>query len=183
MVSKRKKVPQTALGIWKANRIANLCHDFSEPLVPGNFLSLFTLCFISLGPRETVANHIFAAAVSRELISLFCKTKLKITAPAEPVSPPEKLHAPESPSGVRSEQVEIAPETPVLRSQSVKSFGTPKSPDAVDMDTLTPETFGGIEKEEPPRGSREQAAPSGYAEEVPFLDRDQEHDFNLLNEV
>ncbi|KAB2614074.1 sister chromatid cohesion 1 protein 2-like [Pyrus ussuriensis x Pyrus communis] len=156
LVSKRKKVPQTALAIWKASRIANLCHDFSEPLVP--------------------------AAVSRELRSLFCKKKLKITAPAEPFSPPEKLHAPESPSGVRSEQVEIAPETPVLRSQSVKSFGTPKSPDAVDMDTLTPETFGGIEKEEPPRGSREQAAPSGYAEEVPFLDRDQEHDFNLLNE-
>ncbi|CAN6575102.1 unnamed protein product [Malus baccata var. baccata] len=182
LVSKRKKVPQTALAIWKASRIANLCHDFSEPLIPGNFLSLFTLCFISPGPRGTVANHIFSAAVSRELRSIFCKTKLKITAPAEPVAPPEKLHAPESPSGVKSEQVEIAPETPVLRSQSVKSFGTPKSPDAVDMDILTPETFGEIEKEEPPLGSREQPAPSGYAEEVPFLDRDQEHDFNLLNE-
>ncbi|KAM2014341.1 hypothetical protein ACFX16_045010 [Malus domestica] len=156
LVSKRKKVPQTALAIWKASRIANLCHDFSEPLIP--------------------------AAVSRELRSLFCKTKLKITAPAEPVAPPEKLHAPESPNGVKSEQVEIAPETPVLRSQSVKSFGTPKSPDAVDMDILTPETFGEREKEEPPLGSREQPAPSGYAEEVPFLDRDQEHDFNLLNE-
>ncbi|KAM1014956.1 sister chromatid cohesion 1 protein 2-like [Malus sylvestris] len=156
LVSKRKKVPQTALAIWKASRIANLCHDFSEPLIP--------------------------AAVSRELRSIFCKTKLKITAPAEPVAPPEKLHAPESPSGVKSEQVEIAPETPVLRSQSVKSFGTPKSPDAVDMDILTPETFGEREKEEPPLGSREQPAPSGYAEEVPFLDRDQEHDFNLLNE-
>ncbi|TQD99503.1 hypothetical protein C1H46_014839 [Malus baccata] len=156
LVSKRKKVPQTALAIWKASRIANLCHDFSEPLIP--------------------------AAVSRELRSIFCNTKLKITAPAEPVAPPGKLHAPESPSGVKSEQVEIAPETPVLRSQSVKSFGTPKSPDAVDMDILTPETFGEIEKEEPPLGSREQPAPSGYAEEVPFLDRDQEHDFNLLNE-
>ncbi|KAM2583590.1 hypothetical protein TB2_044684 [Malus domestica] len=156
LVSKRKKVPQTALAIWKASRIANLCHDFSEPLIP--------------------------AAVSRELRSIFCKTKLKITAPAEPVAPPEKLHAPESPNGVKSEQVEIAPETPVLRSQSVKSFGTPKSPDAVDMDILTPETFGEREKEEPPLGSREQPAPSGYAEEVPFLDRDQEHDFNLLNE-
>ncbi|KAM1009252.1 hypothetical protein FF1_044719 [Malus domestica] len=156
LVSKRKKVPQTALAIWKASRIANLCHDFSEPLIP--------------------------AAVSQELRSIFCKTKLKITAPAEPVAPPEKLHAPESPSGVKSEQVEIAPETPVLRSQSVKSFGTPKSPDAVDMDILTPETFGEREKEEPPLGSREQPAPSGYAEEVPFLDRDQEHDFNLLNE-
>ncbi|TQD98096.1 hypothetical protein C1H46_016218 [Malus baccata] len=155
LVSKRKKVPQTALAVWKASRIASLCCDFSEPLIP--------------------------AAVSRERISLFCKKKLKITVPAKPVAPPEKLDAPESPSVVRSEQIEIAPETPILRSQAMKSFGSPKSPDAADMDIVTPETSGRVEKEEPPLDS-EQAAPSGYAEEVPFLDRDQEHDFNLLNE-
>ncbi|KAM0954776.1 hypothetical protein ACFX2J_023097 [Malus domestica] len=155
LVSKRKKVPQTALAVWKASRIANLCCDFSEPLIP--------------------------AAVSRELISLVCKKKLKITVPAKPVAPPEKLDAPESPSVVRSEQIEIAPETPILRSQAMKSFGSPKSPDAADMDIVTPETSGRVEKEEPPLDS-EQAAPSGYAEEVPFMDRDQEHDFNLLNE-
>lgn len=179
MVSKRKKVPQTALAVWKASRIVNLCCDFSEPLIPGNFLSLFILQFTSC---RIVANYIFSAAVSQELVSLFCKKKLKITVPAKPVAPPEKLDAPESPSVVRSEQIEIAPETPILRSQAMKSFGSPKSPDATDMDIVTPETSGRVEKEEPPLDS-EQAAPSGYAEEVRFMDRDQEHDFNLLNEV
>ncbi|CAL8142661.1 unnamed protein product [Prunus armeniaca] len=185
LVSKRRKVPQTALAVWKACQIGILTHDFSEPLLP-------------------------------ELKSLSCKRKLKIIEPAETVGTPEKLDVLESPSVGRSEQIEIAPETPVRCSQSMKSFESPNSPEAHDVDIVRPEPSGRIEEEpclsreqaDPPESleevpfldrdilgpgpsgriekepslGREQADPSGTVEEVPFLGRDQEHDFNLLNE-
>lgn len=190
LVSKRRKVPQTALAVWKACQIGILTHDFSEPLLP--------------------------AGVSQELKSLSCKRKLKIIEPAETVGTPEKLDVLESPSVGRSEQIEIAPETPVRCSQSMKSFESPNSPEAHDVDIVRPEPSGRIEEEpclsreqaDPPESleevpfldrdilgpgpsgriekepslGREQADPSGTVEEVPFLGRDQEHDFNLLNE-
>lgn len=112
----------------------------------------------------------FAAGVSQELKSLSCKRKLKIIEPAETVGTPEKLDVLESPSVGRSEQIEIAPETPVRRSQSMKSFESPNSPEAHDVDIVRPEPSGRIEEE--PCLSREQADPPENLEEIPFLDRD-----------
>lgn len=148
---------------------------------------------------------LFLSDVSQELRSLLCKRKLrklKITPEKldlldcprtgiseqiemieslENVEPLENLDVMEYPCTVRSDQTEIAPDTPVLRSKSIKSFHSPKSPEVPDMDIVRPETSGRIEKE--PLMRAEQAFPSGSVEEVPSLERDQEHDFNFLNEV
>ncbi|XP_062010314.1 sister chromatid cohesion 1 protein 2-like [Rosa rugosa] len=173
LVSKRRKVPETALAAWKTCQLRNLSRNFLEPLIP---------------------------SVSEELRSLFHKS---IIESAETVEPPEKLDVLEPPSTGRPEQVEIAPGppvleqieiepgtpilekieiapgTPVLHSTSMKSFNSPKSPEAPDMDMVIPEPSGRIE-EEPSMGN-EQAYPSESVE-VPSLDKVQEHDFNLLNE-
>ncbi|KAM5581947.1 sister chromatid cohesion 1 protein 2 [Rosa sericea] len=177
LVAKRKKVPKNAHAVWKTCRIGNLAQNFLEPLISN---------------------------VSQELRSLLCKRKLrklKITPEkldlldcqrtgiseqmevvhTETVEPAEDLDVLENPCTVGLEQVEIAPDTPVLRSKSIKSFHSPRSPEVPDMDLVRPETSGRIEKE--PSMGAEQTFPSGSVEEVPpSLDRDEEHDFNFLSE-
>ncbi|KAL6136111.1 hypothetical protein ACLB2K_061412 [Fragaria x ananassa] len=171
LVSKRRKVPETALDAWKTCQIRNLSQTFLEPFIP---------------------------SVSEEIRSLFHRS---VKDSAETAEPPVKPDVFEPPSAGRPEQVEITPEppvlehmeiepvtpvldkieiapgTPVLHSTSMKSFSSPKSPEAPDMDV--PEPSGRIEEE--PFMGNEQAYPSESLE-VPSVHRDLEHDFNLLNE-
>ena len=74
-------------------------------------------------------------------------------------------HKPESPTVGRSEQSVIAPEKPIKCSTSIRSFESPKHAKNPDLDGVRPAySFGSVEKEAP-------------------LSKDQEYDFNLMNEV
>lgn len=136
---------------------------------------------------------ISSSGVSEALRSLFRKSIIESAETTKPPStgipeqveiapgPPPVLEQIEIEPGTPAlEQIEIAPGTPVLHSTSMKSFNSPKSPEAPNTDIVRPEPSGRIE-EEPSMGS-ETAYPS-ESSELPSLDRDQEHYFNLLNEV
>ena len=74
-------------------------------------------------------------------------------------------HKLESPTVGRSEQSVIAPETPIKCSTSIRSFESPDNAKNPDLDGVRPAcSFGSVEKEAP-------------------LSKDQEYDFNLMNEV
>lgn len=62
---------------------------------------------------------------------------------------PAELDVSASPVASRSDQIAIAPETPVQRSTLMKSFGSPGSPEALNYDGVRPEPFETIEKEQP----------------------------------
>lgn len=194
MVSKRRKVPETALDAWKTCQIRNLSQTFLEPFIPSKFT---VIIYSSLVLKLFLT--ISSSGVSEEIRSLFHRSVIDS---AETAEPPVKPDVFEPPSAGRPEQVEITPEppvlehmeiepvtpvldkieiapgTPVLHSTSMKSFSSPKSPEAPDMDV--PEPSGRIEEE--PFMGNEQAYPSESLE-VPSVHRDLEHDFNLLNEV
>lgn len=143
---------------------------------------------------------ISSSGVSEELRSLFRKSIIESAETAKPPSTgrPERVEIAPGPPVLEQieiepgtsvfEQIEIAPGTPVLHSTSMKSFNSPKSPEAPNTDIVRPEPSGRIEEEpsgrieEEPSMGNEQAYPSESLE-VPSLDRDQEHYFNLLNEV
>uniref|UniRef100_A0A2N9G8Z7 Rad21/Rec8-like protein C-terminal eukaryotic domain-containing protein n=1 Tax=Fagus sylvatica TaxID=28930 RepID=A0A2N9G8Z7_FAGSY len=172
LVAKRGRSHRNALAAWKASRISSLPHGFFEPLLP---------------------------CISSELRSLFCTKKLKIPQSAElpldisehkPASPtvgrsehkpesptvgrsehkPESPtvgrseHKPESHTVGRSEQSVVAPETPIKCSTSIRSFESPENAKNPDLDGVRPAySFGSVEKEA-------------------SLSKDQEYDFNLMNE-
>lgn len=62
---------------------------------------------------------------------------------------PLKLDVSASPVVNRSEQIAIAPETPVQRSILMKSFGSPGSPEALDFDGVRTEPIDIVEKAQP----------------------------------
>ncbi|XP_024031316.1 sister chromatid cohesion 1 protein 2 [Morus notabilis] len=135
LVSKRRKVAQTALAVWRASR--SLHNEFFEPLIP---------------------------CASSELRSLFSVKKLKIITSVKTVEPPIELNIPERPPVAISEQICIAPETPVQRSTFPKSFEGPVSPQTPNYDRVRPELFENLEQE-------------------PASIRDEELDLSLIDEV
>ncbi|KAL7207981.1 hypothetical protein ACSBR1_029852 [Camellia fascicularis] len=152
LICKRRKVPHTSLHAWKAYQISNLPHTFSESLIP---------------------------CISSELISLFCRKKLKSREAVETVEASEKLdilspdavkttEAPEkldilgSPTVHRSlDETEIvAPSTPVTR--STPPLRLQVALEITKLDRVGPSrSFESIEKES---------------------SEDKEFDFSLLNE-
>ncbi|KAL7190247.1 hypothetical protein ACSBR2_022516 [Camellia fascicularis] len=152
LICKRRKVPHTSLHAWKAYQISNLPHTFSESLIP---------------------------CISSELISLFCRKKLKSREAVETVEASEKLdilspeavkttEAPEkldilgSPTVHRSlDETEIvAPSTPVTR--STPPLRLQEALEITKLDRVGPSrSFESIEKES---------------------SEDKEFDFSLLNE-
>lgn len=64
------------------------------------------------------------------------------------MGPPEKLDIPESLNVGRSEQISIAPETPVQRSTLMKTLKSPGSPEALEFDGVRHVPFEIIEKEQ-----------------------------------
>ncbi|KAG6659686.1 sister chromatid cohesion 1 protein 2 isoform X1 [Carya illinoinensis] len=147
LVSKRKKTAHNGLAVWKASRIFSLPQGFLEPLMP---------------------------CISSELRSLFYTKKLKILESAETMNNPEKFDTKESPtvggsdkvaesfSVGRSEQIAIAPKTPVKCSTLIRSFESPDNANNVNSGRLG-SSFGSVEKEPPPS-------------------KDQELDLSLMNE-
>ncbi|XP_028103074.1 sister chromatid cohesion 1 protein 2 isoform X1 [Camellia sinensis] len=152
LICKRRKAPHTSLHAWKAYQISNLPHTFSESLIP---------------------------CISSELISLFCRKKLKTREAVETVEASEKLdilspdavkttEAPEkldilgSPTVHRSlDETEIvAPSTPVTR--STPPLRLQEALEITKLDRVGPSrSFESIEKES---------------------SEDKEFDFSLLNE-
>ncbi|KAH7532362.1 hypothetical protein FEM48_Zijuj04G0011800 [Ziziphus jujuba var. spinosa] len=138
LVSKRRKVPHTPLAAWKACGNRNISRCFLGPLVP--------------------------LVVSLEIRSLFCEKKLKVIESAQTVGPPEKLDIPESLNVGGSEQISIAPETPVQHSTSMRTFKSPGSPEALEFDGERHAAFEIVEKEQ-------------------SLCRDPQFDLNLYEEI
>ncbi|KAK9925479.1 hypothetical protein M0R45_033803 [Rubus argutus] len=177
LVAKRRKVPKNALAVWKTRQIGNLAHNFLEPLISNVSQELRSLlCKRKLRKLKITPEKLDLLGCPRTGIS----EQKEMMESLENVEPSENIDVMDYPCTVRSDQTEIAPDTPVLRSKSIKSFHSPKSPEVPDMDIVRPETSGRIEKE--PLMRADQAFPSGTVEEVPSLDRDQEYDFNFLNE-
>ncbi|XP_050381159.1 sister chromatid cohesion 1 protein 2-like [Argentina anserina] len=176
LVAKRRKVPKNAHAVWQTQQIGNLAQNFLEPLISNVSQELRSL----LCKRKVRKLNI----IPEKLNLLDCQrtgTSEKIgVVETGTVEPPEDSNVLEYPCTVRSEQADIAPDTPILCSKSIKSFHSPKSPEVPDMDLVRPETSGRMQKE--PSISAEQAFPTGKVEDVQSLDTDQEHDFSLLTE-
>lgn len=172
LVSKRKKTAHNGLAVWKASRIFSLPQGFLEPLMPCKFSIIIFSVVQLLYYRFT--QHI-SPGISSELRSLFYTKKLKILESAETMNNPEKFDTKESPtvggsdkvaesfSVGRSEQIAIAPKTPVKCSTLIRSFESPDNANNVNSGRLG-SSFGSVEKEPPPS-------------------KDQELDLSLMNEV
>lgn len=74
---------------------------------------------------------------------------MKIIESVKTVGPPAELDVSASPVASRSEQIAIAPETPVQRSTLMKSFRSPGSPEVLNYDGVRPEPLETVEKEKP----------------------------------
>nr|XP_011467709.1 PREDICTED: sister chromatid cohesion 1 protein 2-like isoform X2 [Fragaria vesca subsp. vesca] len=177
LVAKRRKVPKNAHAVWQTCQIRNLAQNFLEPLISNVSQELRSLlCKRKLRKLKITPEKLDLLNCQRTGISE--QIEVVETGTVEPIEDSDVL---EYPCAVTLEQAEIAPDTPVLRPKSIKSFHSPKSPEVPDIDLVRPETSGRLEKE--PSMGAEQEIPSGNVEEIPSLDRDQEHDFNLLTEV
>lgn len=118
-----------------------------------------------------------SVGISSELRSLFYTKKLKILESAATMDKPKKLDMPESPSVGgsekiaesstvdRSEQIGLAPETPVKHPTSIRSFESPNDAKIPNSEEVRPAiSFGSVEQEPSPC-------------------KDQELDLCLMNEV
>lgn len=130
-----------------------------------------------------------SAGVSSELRSLFSEKNLKIIESAKFVRPPKELDISEIPIvGISdSQQIGIAPETPVPLATLTKSVESPQSPGTPNYDRVRPEPLT-ISFESPlspatPNCDRERPEPfQGVCKEPSSLG-DQELDLNLIDEV
>ena len=123
---------------------------------------------------------IFSAGVSSELRSLFSEKKLKIRTSVKSVEPPKELDIPKRPTVGISEQMSIAPETPVQRRTLAKSLESPVSPQTPNCDRGRPELFEILEQE--PASIRDQE-PAPTRDQDPAPTGDQELNLSLIDEV
>ncbi|GKV07927.1 hypothetical protein SLEP1_g19624 [Rubroshorea leprosula] len=120
LVCKRKNGVHNARAAWNKPFISNLVHGFSEPSVP------CTSELRSLHHRRNLKVREYVETIKTP-------ERLEVPAPAKPL---ETLQISTPPVGRSPEQREIAPQTPIQHSTSLRSYGRPEHSHDVEEEPI-----------------------------------------------
>ncbi|KAJ7970688.1 putative Sister chromatid cohesion 1 protein [Quillaja saponaria] len=165
LINIRRKCPHTLLAAWRASCIPSLPQGFFESLIPCHSIELHCLfsqrnltISESVGTRKTPEKLDVSDSPNvgplAEIHSVFSRKKFKIPASFGTVETLEKLDVSDSPNVGRSEQLPIAPETP-LQYSTIRLTERPEIPKSSESHKVRPDLFESIEKEQSARKDEE----------------------------